>query len=497
MLLKATTRQMFVDLHFEAKLVGRLKNDNRDDEFLISRIIFLTTYDANVDMEAMIDQHHLADTICLNLSRHAKVFEDRMKKETDKRSKEKDGKKEKAKKDKHKSNTEPDPMEDMALTEILKLLFNITHFCPHRANAFTPAIPSILTLLSHRPANPMKPMDSPIAQLIHGLINLELEGNEEYLYPKSDPKRYPERMIELLDLATLAYEEKEMEAQLSPLLTLMRKVYSLAPRPVKNQMRHLLLPTEEDRVQPLGKTDTLSSRILRLSTSPVAPTAREELSSLLFEMSDKDAKNFVQNVGYGFASGFLFQHNVPIPESATEAWSTSDVGSNRGSISRGSIGSFDRSIYSQEARSSTSSVRKLVERTLSSGRDSGISAGGASTALPIMGEKSENAVRGPEMAEKRKEAGRGVAAPQLAQRERGGEREPQRKVKRLVNPITGQYLDRETFDDDKPMTEDEKIREAEKLMVLFERYGFPYSFPSLYIALVYNPKLSARDHGRF
>ena len=32
----------------------------------------------------------------------------------------------------------------------------------------------------------------------------------------------------------------------------------------------------------------------------------------------------MQNVGYGFASGFLFQHNVPIPENALEAWSTNE-----------------------------------------------------------------------------------------------------------------------------------------------------------------------------
>ena len=85
----------------------------------------------------------------------------------------------------------------------------------------------------------------------------------------------------------------------------------------RSHMR-VLLPTADDRAQPLGETGTLSSRILRLSTSAVASTARQELSSLLFEMSDKDAENFVQNVGYGFASGV-----VSVPDNALEAWSTS------------------------------------------------------------------------------------------------------------------------------------------------------------------------------
>ncbi|KFY99732.1 hypothetical protein V500_01297, partial [Pseudogymnoascus sp. VKM F-4518 (FW-2643)] len=136
-------------------------------------------------------------------------------------------------------------------------------------------------------------------------------------FPRSDPKTYVERMIVLLDLATAAYTERDLEQHVSPILSLMRKVYNLAPRPVKIHMR-VLLPTADDRAQPLRKTDTLSSRILRLSTSPVASTAREELSSLLFEMSDKDAKNFVQNVGYGFSSRF-----VTVLDNALEAWSTS------------------------------------------------------------------------------------------------------------------------------------------------------------------------------
>ena len=35
-------------------------------------------------------------------------------------------------------------------------------------------------------------------------------------------------------------------------------------------------------------------------------------------MSDRDASRFVENVGYGLASGFLFQNNIPMPPSAPE-----------------------------------------------------------------------------------------------------------------------------------------------------------------------------------
>jgi len=132
----------------------------------------------------------------------------------------------------------------------------------------------------------------------------------------------------------------------------------------------------------LGKTDSLASRLLRLTTAPMAPQMREEISNLLFALCDSDARKFTQAVGYGFASGFLFQKNIAVPENAMDAYSTS----------------------SSDARSSTSSRQ------------------------------------------------------------------------REINPVTGQAREFEHQSDGlKGMTQEEKEREAEKLMVLFERFVSPYS----------------------
>jgi hypothetical protein len=355
MLLRPATRQIFVDLKYESKASNRLKHDNRDDEFLVSRILFLTTYDTNIDIMALIDQHHLADNIIQNVSRHASQYDEKKKKKL-----------------------QADPMEDMALTETLKLLFNISHFCPQRSQAFTHAIPHILTILCKRQITPSKPLEAPFGPLINSLINLDLKDAEAIhtLFPKSNPKINSERLIEVLDLAIRSYKEDELDQQVSPLLTLMRRVYEFAPTDVKVYMRSLILPNDDDRKQPLGRTETLSSRLLRLSTSPVAPQLREGISSLLFEMSDKDARKFVQNVGYGFASGFLFQHNLPVPDNALDAWSTTN----------------------SDGKSSSSLHEKQI------------------------------------------------------------------------NPVTGQAVDFEPKFDGPEMTQAEKEREAEKLMVLFERY---------------------------
>jgi hypothetical protein len=49
----------------------------------------------------------------------------------------------------------------------------------------------------------------------------------------------------------------------------------------------------------------------------MTPTLRDNLSSLFYELSGKDAENFVDNIGYGFASGFLMTHNLQTPKSVT------------------------------------------------------------------------------------------------------------------------------------------------------------------------------------
>ena len=113
--------------------------------------------------------------------------------------------------------------------------------------------------------------------------------------------------------------------------------------------------------------------MLHNSTNVTAPALRDAISHLLFDLSDKDASKFVQNVGYGFASGFLLRNNVPVPASLSATFDACDT---------------------------------------------------------------------------------------------NGAQKP-------VNPITGQFLDKEKFAETPEMTEEEKEREAERLFVLFERYVRP------------------------
>ena len=172
---------------------------------------------------------------------------------------------------------------------------------------------------------PTPTLQTPITSLINALLNLDLPGEETNideckktspLFPVTKPARNTQRLIVILDKGIRSEEDLEkLEANATPVISVLRRINAIAPPAVKQSMKDELLPSSKDRAQPLGRSDTLSSRLLRLTTSPTAPKFKEQISYLLFELSDSDALTFTRNVGYGYAAGFLMTHNIPAPES--------------------------------------------------------------------------------------------------------------------------------------------------------------------------------------
>ena len=210
-----------------------------------------------------------------------------------------------------------------ALSESLKLLFNLSQFYPHYVSSFDPTLTHVLTILNNINSE-HEPLQPPVNFLINALLNLELPGasvaapddstSSTPLFPYPDLIIHTQRLINLLDCSVQAYEEENLEKLAIPLLTLIRRVYEIAPPNVQKHMRKVLLPSDAERDKPLGSSDSLASRLLRLSTTPVAPQMREGVSSLLFELSSKNAGTFVRNVGYGYAAGYLMSHKVELSE---------------------------------------------------------------------------------------------------------------------------------------------------------------------------------------
>lgn len=193
---------------------------------------------------------------------------------------------------------------------------------PHRIATFSESIPHILRILSLIPL-PSPSLQPPITYLINPLLNLPLESNvsentsSSHIFPLSDENRNVDRLIYILDASVRQGKDEELENSATPILTLLRKLYVIAPVSVQKHLQASLLPSNDERTQPLGRSNTLAARLLQLSTSPVASSLRETVSSLLFELSDQDPTTFVRNVGYGFASGFLMTHNLVISKDAS------------------------------------------------------------------------------------------------------------------------------------------------------------------------------------
>jgi hypothetical protein len=281
------------------------QSDSIDDEFLLARVLFLTTYGANLDYNELVNEHHLADSINAALQRHADRYSE----------------------PRQRAREHTAPMDLMALSETLKLLFNITHFHPDLSQHFTSSIAHIFKVLLGRDA-PTNPLDAPVSFLINALLNLVREegtgGTSQphdpelhaALFPSIDPSINVTHLISILDTGIKSYPASELDATISPLLTLLRRIYELAPSDVQETMQSKLLPSNSDRSQPLGKTSSLPSRLLQLSTSAQTPALRDSISAFHFELSSKNPSQYIQNVGYGYASGFLLSKNIPMPESA-------------------------------------------------------------------------------------------------------------------------------------------------------------------------------------
>ncbi|SLM33786.1 Guanine nucleotide exchange factor, Ric8 [Lasallia pustulata] len=301
-LLDPKARQIFVDLKFADKAAERLKNDNRDDEFLVSRILFLMTYDTNLNFDGLFEHHQLSESINKNIAHLSNFYSvSRPRKERS-----------------------PSTLDTLALSETLKLLFNLTQYYPHRSPSFTPSLAHILKILC-RLDLPSPALRPPVNYLINALLNLDIVNENDPsnstsnpFFPAFDPKCNAERLIHILDntVRDHNHQEEDLERTAPPLISLLRKVFDSAPASVKIHMQTRLLPTDDERPLALGRSPSLASHLLRLSTSAVAPNLRETISQLLFDLSDRDATTFVRNVGYGFASGFLMTHDFPVPAAA-------------------------------------------------------------------------------------------------------------------------------------------------------------------------------------
>ncbi|KIW94506.1 uncharacterized protein Z519_04482 [Cladophialophora bantiana CBS 173.52] len=287
LLLLPAARRSSLKLGLDKKATDALQDADDDDEFLLSRILFLLTYDPGIDLKTLIADHSLADTLVKHLSRHA----------------------DEAKKSTPKSPASPG---NVALMETLKLLFNGTSIRTDQFARFRPAIVELFRILIHSDV-PSPALQPPISLLVNALANLDIDPE---ITKASEVQPTVDKLMTILERAIQEHSSTELDTNAVPLLTVLRNINEAAGPELRNTMRTRLLPDDKERDQPLGKSSSLASQLLRLTTSSGTLNLSEAISGLMFELSDKDANQYVRNVGYGYAAGYLMTHKIPIPESA-------------------------------------------------------------------------------------------------------------------------------------------------------------------------------------
>jgi hypothetical protein len=214
-------------------------------------------------------------------------------------------------------------MDELAFTDSVKLVHNIAKIWPGLAAHFSPCIPHMLKVISRIDISD-KPLDGLLGYLINAVSTLDLQEKDgkvfesSPLFPTFNSNCNVERLISVLDKAVAVYSSEELESKAVPLIYSLMLIFQVAPEEPRKYMQSALLPDDNDRDLPIGQSDTLSSKILKLSTSHFVHL-KVVTSELIFALCDKDAEIFIKKIGFGFAAGFLADRGIAMPQSASEA----------------------------------------------------------------------------------------------------------------------------------------------------------------------------------
>lgn len=286
LLLQDRWQQYFAGQGYVTGVLNFYRRPGVDYEFVGGRILFLLTYKSQIDFVSLIESQGLIDAIDSHLSRHASQAST--------------------------SYFNSNPMVVPALVESLKLLYNLASKHQSQMHFFSPSVTSIMKILTTSPI-PAKPLDPPIAQLLNVLAVIDWpsslfnQGNKQML-------ELTKFSIKLLEGRVPASSTADLELSMVPLLIILRKVAEVENEESRTMLKRHLLPQDDERDKPLGQSDTLASRLLRLQAAAGTTFLPEAIAGLLFELSGRDARTFVHNVGYGHAAGYLMNHKIAIPQ---------------------------------------------------------------------------------------------------------------------------------------------------------------------------------------
>ncbi|CCG82402.1 Predicted protein [Taphrina deformans PYCC 5710] len=276
-------------------------NCSFQDEFLYARIMFLVTGKRGASIRDDLEKYRIPLTQILGqwLARHWLQIQDEQ------------------------TNQSPDmdtSPRHTALMETLKLCFNISLFHPQVLKSAFPIegyedseslLLAVITHLRKCPAH------GAWAAIPHSVNLLTTVGNTQNNTKKASTYtavfqllyEYVDAMLEKTQWHTIQIADDHI----IPLLTVISNIYLSyeADQEAQDYIKALFLIPSAERAVPLGRSNSSQAKILQLMNSS-GPQTRDSISTFLYQVSDSDPKQFVENVGYGYAIGFLTSKGIAL-----------------------------------------------------------------------------------------------------------------------------------------------------------------------------------------
>lgn len=213
------------------------------------------------------------------------------------------------------AKAEKPPSDDPAqpIIATLKLLSTLAVRFKDDAYRFIPSVQPILDILE-KVTIPSQPVQLPVSLLVSCLASIPFYDRSRK--GTSFPVSSVDKLVDIVDLSLKAYAGKVSEMNLiTPIVALLHLTQAVdTDSPAQSRLQERLLASEEDRKQVLGKGTTLPHRILKFASNSSSPELREPTLTILFELSGKDPRKFVQNVGFGNAAGFLATKGINVSQ---------------------------------------------------------------------------------------------------------------------------------------------------------------------------------------
>jgi len=294
-----------------------VKNKSLQAQFLILRLIFLSTIYQENTSEVMDEYNVIEDLIDLfqpileNISESSKTF-----------------------------STTILPGEisySIVISEILKVLFNmmvnerkkdtdiqnsalitVDEDIAKKYERFIPLIVEYF-VKSDMPNPPLSP---PYTHAIHALMNFPVKGFESKFFPDGDYSiidvlsNILEVTIKQSNISHSMENDDSVlingapaDSVLPPLIILMTNLVEDNTE-ARSKLKERILPSDFDRSKPLNVGESIRACLIRLMTNTLLGNSRETISTLLYTLCDSNANKFVNQVGYGNAIGYLVNHQL-------------------------------------------------------------------------------------------------------------------------------------------------------------------------------------------